>query len=349
VRLGPDQFPELYYRVQDLATRAGIKELPEVYIMQAGGTLNALATKFLRSRMIVLFSDLLDACGENESARDMIIGHELGHIKAGHLRWLWLIFPGMLVPFLGSAYSRAREYTCDRYGALLCGDRHGALIGLTILAAGGVKGPRVNLTAFVNQRRDLNTGLMTLGKWFGTHPPLCDRIAALEPALVAGSESLTKGPLRAVAIIGLCAVLPVILMLGTFFLIGSSSFFAEIQKAIKEADKAQQMQQSRSISPPTSNTSNIEAVKNRIENDLAEEARLVEEIHKKTGRFPSGTDGSLSSEWKLYRTGEPEPLDPFSESSYLYFTDEGVYIIWSVGPDKESGTDDYIEYRSDQK
>ena len=58
VRLGPDQFPELHARVVHLAHRVGLRKEPEVYVMQAGGSLNALATGFLRSRMVVLFSDL---------------------------------------------------------------------------------------------------------------------------------------------------------------------------------------------------------------------------------------------------------------------------------------------------
>src|SRR5262249_12956396 len=169
--------------------------------------------------------------------RDMVIGHELGHIKAGHLRWIWVIAPGMFVPFLGGAYSRAREYTCDRYGAALCGDRQGALLGLSILAAGGAKGPQVNLAAFVNQSRDLNTGFMTLGKWLSAYPPLCDRVAALEPGLVSDHRPMTEGPLRAVGIIGVAAIIPVLMMVGFWsFLLNLPA----VKKAVEDAKLAQQ-------------------------------------------------------------------------------------------------------------
>ena len=60
VRLGPDQFPELYARVEQLARRMGMKQVPESYVMQAGGALNAFATRFARSHLIVLFSDRRD-------------------------------------------------------------------------------------------------------------------------------------------------------------------------------------------------------------------------------------------------------------------------------------------------
>lgn len=184
VRIGPDQFPDLHARIEELSYRVGLENPPEAYLMQQGGALNALATKLFRTNFIILYSDLLEACGENQSARDMIIGHELGHIHAGHLNFMWFLIPGLFIPFIGTAYSRAREYTCDRYGAAVCGDKKGSLLGLTILAAGGKYAPSVNLQAFVKQQADLNTGLMTIGKWLSTHPPLSERIAALEPDLV---------------------------------------------------------------------------------------------------------------------------------------------------------------------
>jgi Zn-dependent protease with chaperone function len=186
VRLGPDQFPELHERVTLLAQRMGLERVPEAYLMQAGGSLNAFATRFLRSNMIVLFSDLLEQCGDNEAARDMIIAHELGHIRAGHLRWRWLIAPSLIVPFLGMALSRAREYTCDRIGAAGAGDRDGALLGLTILAAGGRYAPLVNREAFVAQRAAFATGWMTIGEWLSSHPPLAKRMVAIDPSLGVG-------------------------------------------------------------------------------------------------------------------------------------------------------------------
>ena len=100
----------------------GMARVPEVYVMQAGGTLNALASKFMRANIVVLFSELIEACDDDTGARDMIIAHELGHLHAGHLRWTWFLLPGSMVPFLGTALSRAREYTCDRYGAAGLGE-----------------------------------------------------------------------------------------------------------------------------------------------------------------------------------------------------------------------------------
>ena len=117
VKLGPKQMSGLYNRVVQLSERIGLKKVPDAYLLQAGGVLNAFATRFGSRNFIVLHSEMVRSCGENMDALDFIIAHELGHLHRGHLRWRWLKAPAMIVPFLGTAYYRSCEYTCDRYGA----------------------------------------------------------------------------------------------------------------------------------------------------------------------------------------------------------------------------------------
>jgi Zn-dependent protease with chaperone function len=240
VKIGPDQFPELHATIETLAKRMGFDRPPEAYVMQAGGLLNALATRLFRSKFIVLYSDLLEACGDNTAARDMIIAHELGHIKEGHLNWHWFFLPGLLVPFLGSALSRAREYTCDRYGLAGAGQREGALRGLSILAAGAEKGPKVNLKAMARQVEDLDTGWLTLGTWLATHPPLSARVIALEEDLKPAGYTGSRGMLRALSLIGAVYVLPMIIAFIAIFVVGAMG------------QKLQQLERARSIQAPTS-------------------------------------------------------------------------------------------------
>ena len=49
VRLGPDQFPELYNRVLELVRLFGMRHVPEVYLKQQDGALNAFATRLARA------------------------------------------------------------------------------------------------------------------------------------------------------------------------------------------------------------------------------------------------------------------------------------------------------------
>jgi Zn-dependent protease with chaperone function len=191
IKLGPQQMPGLHARVTELAGRIGLKKVPDAYLMQSGGVLNAFATRFGRARFVVLYSDLVKACGNNVDALDFIVAHELGHIHRGHLNWRWLLAPALFIPFLGTAYSRACEYTCDRYGFQGSSDPNRGLDGLCILAAGPQFVSMVNRREFAAQDDDLNTAFMKLGGWFSTHPPLAQRIAALAPNLrPAGHSSM---------------------------------------------------------------------------------------------------------------------------------------------------------------
>ena len=118
VRVSPRQFPTLYRIAAEHAKTLGIKRLPDVFVLEAGGLLNAFATRFLGRDFVVIYSDVL-AMAEmrGEAAVGFIVAHELAHIRRGHLRNRWLTLPGRFVPYLGAAYSRACEYTCDRFGA----------------------------------------------------------------------------------------------------------------------------------------------------------------------------------------------------------------------------------------
>src|SRR5215475_5991812 len=45
IKLGPQQMPALYNRAVNIAQRIGMKRVPDVYLHQSGGVLNAFATR----------------------------------------------------------------------------------------------------------------------------------------------------------------------------------------------------------------------------------------------------------------------------------------------------------------
>jgi Zn-dependent protease with chaperone function len=135
VRVSERQFPQLHRIAAAHTRRLGLKRVPEVYVMESGGLLNAFATRFLGRDFVILYADVLElALEKGEAAVGFIVGHELAHVWRGHLKHRWLTTPGRLFPYLGSAYSRACEYTCDRIGAFCQPD--GAITGLLVLATG---------------------------------------------------------------------------------------------------------------------------------------------------------------------------------------------------------------------
>jgi Zn-dependent protease with chaperone function len=334
VRLSADQFPELHRRVEALADRVGLQTPPEAYLLQAGGALNALATRFLRSKFLVLYSDLLEACGEDAAARDMIIGHEIGHIRAGHLNAMWLLAPGFLIPFLGAALSRAREYTCDRYGLALCGDPRGALAGLAILAAGRERGPKVNLKALARQTTGMNTGFMTLGKWLGGHPPLCDRIAALDPALTADLPPMRKGPIRAG--IG-------VLLFVAVWAVSIGYFVAKKLPEIRRSFSRTAIQGGRAGQPLSVPQPDPSAALNKIDEDFEALGAVAEAYHRTNGRYPADAD-ALYGAWSKEHPDTAGPLDPFTNLYYFYAPSGDQFLLWSAGADRINGTSDDVHY-----
>jgi len=298
--------------------------------MQAGGSLNALATKLFSANFIVLFSDLLDACGENTEARDMIIAHELGHLKAGHLRGLWFLLPGMFIPFLGGAYSRAREYTADRYGFGVIGSRDQAMLGMSILAAGGKYGPKVNLRALANQRNDLNSTWMTIGRWLSSHPPIADRIAAVDPTIAPTAIGRASGALGAIFVMACIFILPTVL---------ATQFGPRMMAALKKASPQAQSSANQPASErPVMPADQVPAATERAEGDLRNVEAVVKEYQAQTGALPEDS-AALYAAWKLLRPGKDVPVDPFDGYPYGYEINGTEYVLWSSGPDLEDETD----------
>jgi Zn-dependent protease with chaperone function len=178
VRVDERQLPELHGRAKAAAARLGLATLPELYVLQGGGLLNAFATKLFSRQYVILLSDLGDQCHDPRQL-DFVLAHELGHLAAGHLAWNAFLLPYRVVPWLGAAYARACEYTCDRCGLAGAGDLEQAQRGVVVLAAGGRVASQVDLAAFAAQREGTGGFWSTVLELTSSHPFLCKRVAAL--------------------------------------------------------------------------------------------------------------------------------------------------------------------------
>jgi Zn-dependent protease with chaperone function len=177
VRVSERQFPLLQRLAATHARRLGLARVPEVYVMESGGLLNAFATRFIGRDFIVVYADVLElALAQGEAAVGFIMGHELAHVWRGHLKHRWLTAPGRFFPYLGPAYSRACEYTCDRIGAFCQPD--GAISGLLVLAAGKQLHPHVDVREYAAQAVD-NSFWIRRAELIASHPNLPKRVAAL--------------------------------------------------------------------------------------------------------------------------------------------------------------------------
>jgi len=82
LRVSERQLPELHARVVRLSQALNLARVPEVYVVQSGGALNAFATKLFSREYVILYSELIDSCHTDDEL-DFVIAHELGHHAAG--------------------------------------------------------------------------------------------------------------------------------------------------------------------------------------------------------------------------------------------------------------------------
>lgn len=178
IRVSPRQFPALHAQAVAHSATLGLATVPDIFLLEAGGMMNAFATRFFGRDFVVIHSDVLAmAEAQGADAVSFIVAHELAHIRRGHLKHRWLIGPGRMVPYLGAAYSRACEYTCDRFGAHC--EREGAIRGLVALAAGPHLYRQVDVREYAKQAVTEKGFWVKRSELMSTHPHLSKRVAAL--------------------------------------------------------------------------------------------------------------------------------------------------------------------------
>ena len=190
VELSEQQFPELFQQFTACCDTLGIATRPEAYILNGNGGLNAFATKFLGTQFVVLLSDVVDAMDEHPDGVRFYIGHELGHLRMGHLRGHLLRWPVLWLPLLGAAYARAKESTCDRHGLACSASPEGAARALAALSTGARRWRQLDLAAYVRQSAQGNGFWMSFHELIGGYPWLNKRAArVLEPQAAQPSRN----------------------------------------------------------------------------------------------------------------------------------------------------------------
>ncbi|HAZ61080.1 MAG TPA: hypothetical protein DCY89_05845 [Gammaproteobacteria bacterium] len=340
VKLGPSQLPDIHRRVVRIAADLGFRETPDAYVVQAGGTLNAMAARMLGRNFIVLYSDLIEACEGNDEAIDFIVAHELGHLRAGHLAFNWLLLPGHLLPFLGAAYSRACEYTADRYGISVAADRARALDGLVVLAAGGRLAAQVDRRALVDQQRDLHGPLMRIAHWMSTHPPIPARLAALDAGLETHSVNYWPSAFAAWAVLLSAVLLPTLVVAVAMPYLGPAiaTYFEQFDPARQGAGQdmayAEGSSAAGAASPGEAERTATDAILKLVS--------VVEGYRARHQGLLPVDQQELYALWEQERSLEAAPMDPWSGERFGYATvDEGRhYFVYTAGPDGFLANDD---------
>lgn len=181
VKVSEQQLPELNSTYIAIAKNLGITNPPEMFILDGGGVKNAFALKLLGTKYVILTSDVIDAChSAGPDCLNFIIAHELAHHQAGHTSF-WknlLIKPSLWIPFLGSAYSRACEYTADGIALNTTKNQMDAGRALTILAVGShLYAKSVEPIKFAAQENAVPSMFGFFVEASQSHPRLTKRVA----------------------------------------------------------------------------------------------------------------------------------------------------------------------------
>lgn len=188
IKITPTQYPEAFEMVASAAAQAGLRFIPDAYVVLGNGVINAAASGHGRRRYVFVHSDLLEVGGaaRDPEALRFVIAHEVGHIAAGHTSyWRMLATLGAgWIPFVGSTLSRSQEYTADNYGMALA--PAGAKAAMATLAGGKYLVRTVDVDTMAD-RATVERGFFV---WFvnatASHPVLLWRMSALRDRRTAG-------------------------------------------------------------------------------------------------------------------------------------------------------------------
>jgi competence protein ComGC len=153
--------------------------VPSLYVVQAGGALNAFAARHAGRGFVVIFSDFLEALGADSPEVKFVLGHEIGHIKSRHILKQILLAPGLFLPLVGPAYRRSWESSCDRFGAFAANDLAGAVHAMLLLGGGRPPGRGLDAEAFAGQHRTERGFFVSLHELTSTYPTLSKRVTDL--------------------------------------------------------------------------------------------------------------------------------------------------------------------------
>ncbi|MCV7194929.1 M48 family metallopeptidase [Mycobacterium angelicum] len=188
VKMSPTQFPDGYWLVVEAAQRFGLSEVPDAYVVLGNGLINAFASGHGFRRYVVVYSDLFEIGGQarDPEALAFVIGHEVGHIAAGHASyWRQLSQLAMKIPFLGATLSRSMEYTADNYGYAF--RPSGAARTIGVLSAGKYLLRSVSFDGMADRAGSETGFFVWLANMLASHPVNTWRAAALRNRAVAGS------------------------------------------------------------------------------------------------------------------------------------------------------------------
>jgi Zn-dependent protease with chaperone function len=194
LRASPDAFSDVHALLRQACDTLDLPIMPDLYL-GGGSELNAV-TAGVEKPLIMVYTGAAEALTEQELL--FVIGHEVGHIKSGHVLYYQVAeYLPVIGEIIGSAtfglgqlvsapielallhWKRMSEFTADRAGLLACQDADVAL--RTLMKLSGLPSKyydSINTEDFLRQAKEFEAmdseKLTLLAKWLSvmgaTHP-----------------------------------------------------------------------------------------------------------------------------------------------------------------------------------
>jgi hypothetical protein len=179
VRIHEAQYPRVFEIVKRACAALDIP-MPLIFVRE-DNLVPVAALGFGEPYALVLSSHWIEAFEDDELA--FMIGRELGHIAAGHTRFLSLLSvngnENPLISLIFGGWLRRCTFTCDKVGLLCCGSLDAAIRAMGV-AAFHHFGRKIDYQAFAEQSTEIaGDPVLRWGAWLGSEPYATLRIASL--------------------------------------------------------------------------------------------------------------------------------------------------------------------------
>lgn len=170
VTVTAEQLPEVWQASESIRQQFGYKHEPRIIILNHAQA-NAFAVKIARKKVIILYTELLDALADDPAELRFVLGHEYCHLA---LDFGWTRH---FVKFKPVRFRYGRELTCDNAGVVAAGDFAAGVSALCKIIAGPRLAPQLDHAALVQQADELESGFAgwCVRNWL-VHPPLGKRM-----------------------------------------------------------------------------------------------------------------------------------------------------------------------------